>query len=154
MEPMLEKRNKVKGKVLAVCISKDKHTPKKNIGEGILRINWGIVGDAHASPGKRQVSLLSKESIEKMQKQGLKVCPGDFAENITTEGLNLIELPIGQRLRIGKQVKVEVSQIGKECPKPCAIYYTVGDCIMPREGIFVRILKGGKVETGDEIELI
>lgn len=152
MEHMLGKS--LKGKILAVCISKNKHTPKKNIGEGILKVDWGLVGDAHAGEGSRQVSLLAKESIEKAQKMGLKVSFGDFAENLTTEGLDLLRLPIGQRLKLGEDIMLEVSQIGKECLKPCAIYYKIGDCIFPREGTFARIIKGGRVKAGDTIEVM
>lgn len=150
---MLEKDNKITPKVLAVCISRNKHTPKKEVVEGNLRVSWGLVGDAHAAPGKRQVSLLAIESIAKMQKLGFKAGIGDFAENITTQGLNLPELPVGQKLMIGKNVILEISQIGKQCPKPCAVYYKIGDCIMPREGIFAEVLQGGKIKKGDEIKL-
>jgi MOSC domain-containing protein YiiM len=151
---MSVKRSKTVPKVLSVCSSKTKHVRKKDIGEGTLNIDWGLVGDAHAAPGKRQVSLLAMESIEKAKKQGLKVAIGDFGENITTKGIDLVNLPIGQKLGIGKNIIVSVTQIGKECVKPCSIYYKTGDCIMPREGIFVAVLKGGKVKTGDEIKLI
>ncbi|MBI4835488.1 MAG: MOSC domain-containing protein [Planctomycetes bacterium] len=143
-----------KAKVLSVCISRTKHVRKKDIGEGTLKVNYGLVGDAHAAPGKRQVSLLAMESIDTAKKQGLKVGIGDFGENITTSGINLVKLPIGQKLRIGKNIIMRVTQIGKECVTPCSIYYKTGDCIMPREGIFAAVLKGGKVKMGDEIKLI
>lgn len=151
---MSAKRSETSPKVLSVCVSKTKYVRKKDIGEGTFKIDWGLVGDAHTAPGKRQVSLLAIESIEKARKQGLKVAIGDFGENITTEGLDLVNLPIGQKLRIGKDIIVSVTQIGKECLKPCSIYYKMGDCIMPREGIFAAVLKGGKAKTGDEIKLI
>lgn len=144
----------LKGKILAVCISEKKHTPKKNVREGILKVNWGLMDDAHASKGRRQVSLLAKESIEKAKKLGLNASFGDFAENLTTCGLDLLKLKVGQKLKIGKNILVEVSQIGKECLKPCAIYYKIGDCIFPREGIFVKVIKGGKVKVQDTIEVI
>lgn len=143
----------MRGKVIAVCTSKTKGTPKKNVGKGILKANWGLIGDAHVETGIRQLSLLAQESIQKMRQKGLKAGPGDFAENITTKGIDLLKLKVGQRLRIGKDILLEVSQIGKQCPKPCAIYYRMGDCIMPREGLFTFVLKGGKVKVGDEVEV-
>lgn len=138
------------GRVVAVCTSSKKGVRKKNVGEGELVVESGLAGDAHAGPWHRQVSLLALESIEKMRALGLQVGPGDFAENITTEGLDLPSLPIGTRLRVGPS-ELEVTQIGKECHTRCAIYYQAGDCVMPREGIFVRVLKGGQIEVGDEI---
>ena len=143
----------MKGKVIAVCLSQRKGTPKHDVREGFLRADWGLEGDAHAGPWHRQVSLLAMESIEKMQAKGLKVRPGSFAENITTQGLELHTLPVGTRLRLG-QALVEVTQIGKECHERCAIYYQAGDCVMPREGIFVRVLEGGTVRAGDAIEVV
>lgn len=139
-----------RGRVLAVCTSERKGTRKRNVGEAELRPDWGIVGDAHAADWHRQVSLLAWESIEKMRALGLNVNTGSFAENITTEGISLVDLPVGTRLRLGKTV-VEVTQIGKECHSRCAIYAQAGDCVMPREGIFVRVHKGGRVRAGDEI---
>jgi MOSC domain-containing protein YiiM len=138
------------GRVVAVCTSAKKGTRKKNVGEGEFVIESGLAGDAHAGPWHRQVSLLALESIEKMIAKGLKVGPGDFAENITTEGIDLPSLPVGTRLRLGP-TQCEVTQIGKECHTRCAIYYQAGDCVMPREGIFVRVLNGGPVKVGDEI---
>ncbi|HTR44548.1 MAG TPA: MOSC domain-containing protein [Thermodesulfovibrionales bacterium] len=123
--------------------------------EVMLRTEYGIVGDAHASSAwHRQVSLLARESILKMQKLGLDVKPGDFAENITTEGIDLPALPVGTRMSIGDGVRVEVSQIGKECHTRCAIFYQAGDCVMPKEGIFVRVLSGGIVREGDRITIV
>ena len=119
MAPISEKH--IKGKVIAVCTSKKKGTRKKNVGEALLRIDWGIEGDAHTGAGNRQVSLLAQESIDKMTEKGLKVGPGDFAENITTKGIELFSLPLGSKLKIGSEVIGEVSQIGKQCLKPCAI---------------------------------
>jgi MOSC domain-containing protein YiiM len=141
-------------KIIAVSISDQKGVPKKNISEGTLVEEFGLEGDAHGGPWHRQLSLLALESIRKMQDLGLKVRPGSFAENITTEGLNLPELPIGTRLRLGSEALVEVTQIGKVCHDRCAIYRLAGDCVMPKEGIFVRILKGGHVRPGDSIEIM
>lgn len=142
------------GKIVAVCTSEKKGMRKKNVGSGILKANHGLVGDAHAGEWHRQVSLLALESIKKMQEKGLDVAPGDFAENLTTEGIDLVSLPIGTKLKIGSEAIGEVTQIGKECHKRCAIYHQAGDCVMPREGIFVAILKGGKVSVGDTIEVV
>ncbi|MGI6557527.1 MAG: molybdenum cofactor synthesis domain-containing protein [Limnochordia bacterium] len=140
------------GRVVAVSIS-DKQGVKKNpIDQGQLLDNYGLQGDVHAGPWHRQVSLLAQESIDKMRSKGLELSPGDFAENITTSGIDLLALPIGSRLRIGSTAILEVTQHGKECHHHCAIYRQVGDCVMPREGIFVRVLKGGPVKAGDEIE--
>jgi len=136
--------------VLAVCTSQRKGIRKHDVGEAELRPDWGIVGDAHAADWHRQVSLLAWESIEKMRALGLNVNTGSFAENITTEGISLVDLPIGTRLRLGETL-VEVTQIGKECHSRCAIYTQAGDCVMPREGIFVRVHEGGRVRAGDTI---
>ncbi len=141
------------GKVVAVCISDRTGIPKHAIDEGSLKVGWGIEGDAHAGEWHRQVSLLGIESIEKMQALGLKVHPGSFAENITTQGLTLYELPIGTRLRLGEAL-VEVTQIGKECHVRCAIFHAAGDCVMPREGIFVRVLEPGVVRADSPIEVL
>ena len=142
-------------KVLAVNISEKKGTPKKNITEGTLIADFGFEGDAHAGKWHRQVSLLAKESIEKakgMRTDGL--CHGMFAENITTEGIELHTLPVGTKIKIGDDAVVEISQIGKECHDGCAIRQLVGQCIMPKEGIFGRVIAGGKVRVGDEIYLL
>ena len=136
--------------VLAVCISENKGERKKPVESVELRENHGIVGDAHAGEWHRQVSLLAQESIDKMRKLGLDVNAGDFAENITTSGIDLISLPIGSRLQIGESL-LEVTQIGKECHTRCAIFYQAGDCVMPKEGIFVKVITGGTVKPGDEI---
>jgi len=143
------------GKIVAVCLSEAKGMRKKNVGKGMLVENFGLAGDAHSSSEwHRQVSLLAMESIRKMQQRGLNVGPGDFAENLTTEGIDLVSLPIGTKLAIGKDSLVEVTQIGKECHTRCAIYQQAGDCVMPREGIFVRVLKGGAVAVGDPIKVV
>ena len=140
------------GVVISVNISSKKGIRKKPVDEILLKADYGIEGDAHASSDwHRQVSLLALESIKKMQKMGLDVKPGDFAENITTEGLDLVSLPVGTELHIGSGVIGEVSQIGKECHTRCAIYYQAGDCVMPKEGIFIKVIKGGKVRAGDSV---
>ena len=140
------------GVVISVNISSKKGVRKKPVEEILLKADYGIEGDAHASSEwHRQVSLLALESIKKMQKMGLEVKPGDFAENITTEGLDLVSLPLGTKLRLGNSVIGEVSQIGKECHTRCAIYYQAGDCIMPKEGIFIKVLDGGHVRAGDRV---
>jgi MOSC domain-containing protein YiiM len=127
---------------------------KKNVGEGLLISEHGLRDDAHAGPWHRQVSLLAVESIDKMRAKGLDVGPGDFAENLTTGGIDLVSLPIGARLKIGREAVGEVTQIGKECHARCAIYQQAGDCVMPREGIFIRVLAGGAVKAGDAIEVV
>ncbi len=143
----------LQGKVLRVSISDEKGVPKRNVEEVRLLVEWGVEGDAHAGAWHRQVSLLAMESIRKMQDKGLEVRPGDFAENITTEGLDLISLPIGTRLKVGGEALLEVTQIGKECHAGCAIFQQVGQCIMPMEGIFARVIQGGKVRPGDLIQV-
>ncbi|NQT46265.1 MAG: MOSC domain-containing protein [Candidatus Omnitrophica bacterium] len=140
----------MRGKIKAVSISKEKGQKKKNVASVDLKEDFGIIGDAHGG-GERQVSLLADESIDKMRDKGLSVGPGDFAENITTEGFDLLSLKIGSRIRIGKDVMLELSQIGKVCHTRCNIYYQAGDCVMPKEGIFARVLKGGTIKEGDEI---
>lgn len=139
--------------VVAVCISENKGERKKPVELVELRENHGIVGDAHAGDWHRQVSLLAQESIDKMRAMGLDVSAGDFAENITTSGINLVALPIGARLQVG-QTLLEVTQIGKECHTRCAIYYQAGDCVMPKEGIFARVITGGMVKPEDKIETV
>lgn len=138
-------------KIVAVCTSEKKGTRKKVVGKCEV-VDGGLTGDAHADCAThRQVSLLAIESIDKMRAMGLKVGPGSFAENLTTEGIELVTLPIGTRLSIGKDVVLEVSQIGKECHTPCAIYRQAGTCVMPTEGIFGKVIRGGTVKNGDTI---
>ena len=144
----------MEGKIVAVCTSETKGVRKCNVGEGLLKEEHGFVGDAHAGDWHRQVSLLALESVQKMRDMGLDVNPGDFAENITTENLDLVSLPVGTKMTLGKDVLLEVTQIGKECHTRCAIYYQAGDCVMPKEGIFARVLQGGKVSVGDEIRAL
>ncbi len=141
------------GEIIAVCISAAKGERKTPVDKVLLRENHGIVGDAHAGDWHRQVSLLAKESIDKMRKLGLDVDNGDFAENLTTAGVNLPALAIGTRLKIGETL-LEVTQIGKECHTRCAIYYQAGDCVMPKEGIFARVLNGGEVSPGNELQVL
>ena len=140
-----------RGRVLAVNISEAKGTKKTNIESCVLLKDSGLKGDAHAGPWHRQVSLLANESIEKMRVKGLNVGYGDFAENITTKGVDLVHLPIGTEIRIGNSVILRVTQIGKECHERCAIYYQAGDCVMPKEGIFAEVVNEGEVKVGDEI---
>jgi len=140
------------GKVLAVNVSLNKGERKTPVPSVTLRVEHGIEGDAHAGDWHRQVSLLAMESIAKMQALGLTVGEGDFAENITTEGVDLVHLPIGARLTIGETL-LEVTQIGKECHTRCAIFYQAGDCVMPKEGIFARVITGGEIKPGDAIEV-
>jgi len=139
--------------VLAVCLSRNKGERKSAVDRVKLEIGHGIVDDAHAGPWHRQVSLLAMESIDKMRSLGLDVGPGDFAENITTQGVELNRLPLGTYLGIGGTV-MEVTQIGKECHNRCAIYYQAGDCVMPKEGIFARVLQGGEIVPGDSIIIL
>ena len=142
-------------KVVSINISDRKGVRKKPVEEAVIRTDFGIEGDAHASSEwHRQVSLLALESIKKMQEMGLDVHPGDFAENITTEGIDLISLPLGARLQIGSEIVGEVSQIGKECHTRCAIYYQAGDCVMPKEGIFIKVIHGGIVRKGDNVAVL
>ncbi len=141
-------------KVLSINISEKKGTPKTKINPGVLIEDFGFEGDAHAGKWHRQVSLLAKESIEKsknLPSEGL--CHGVFAENITTEGIELYTIPVGTRLQVGECI-IEISQIGKECHEGCAIQKLVGKCVMPREGVFAKVIKGGKIFEGDSIEIL
>ncbi|MDO8748776.1 MAG: MOSC domain-containing protein [Candidatus Omnitrophota bacterium] len=140
-----------RGRILAISVSDKKGVRKTNVNSAVLEEDFGIVGDAHAGTKNRQVSLLAQESIEKMKAKGLKVKAGDFAENITTEGLDLLGLKIGDRLKINDEVILELSQIGKVCHTRCNIYYQAGDCVMPKEGIFAKVIKGGEIKAGDSI---
>jgi len=141
------------GTIAAVCLSGKKGERKKPAESARLRKNHGIIGDAHAGKGERQVSLLAEESIRKMRALGLDVGAGDFAENITTRGVELSSLPVGTRLSVGDAV-LRVTKIGKECHSRCAVYLQAGDCVMPREGVFAVVLRGGTVRAGDPIALI
>ncbi len=142
------------GRVVAVSISERRGTKKHNVPQVLLEVDKGIRGDAHAGPGLRQVSLLALESIRKMQARGVDVKPGDFAENITTEGLELFSLPLGTKIRLGASVLGEVSQIGKKEHSQSEFFRQLGKFGIPREGIFIRVQQGGEVRPGDEIEVL
>lgn len=144
----------VNQEVIAVCTSKAKGERKSDVGQGELLKGFGLLGDAHGGDWHRQVSLLAIESIDKMRSVGLDVGPGDFAENLTTRGVDLYGLPIGTRLQVGETALLEITQIGKECHNRCAIYHQAGDCVMPREGVFAIVLEGGPVSTGDKIKVL
>lgn len=141
-------------KIISIAVSKKKGTRKIPVEEGLLIQNYGLEGDAHAGPWHRQVSFLASENIEKARKRGLDVNFGDFAENIATSGIDWKKLAVGTRLRLGESALVEITQIGKECHNRCAIYYLVGDCIMPKEGVFARVLEGGRICCGDLIRIL
>jgi MOSC domain-containing protein YiiM len=150
----VEKVAATKGRIKAISVSKERGTKKVNVPEAELRADFGIIGDAHAANWHRQISLLAAESIDKMTAKGAKVSPGDFAENITTEGLNLHELPVGSKLKLGQSVELEITQFGKKCHSRCEIFEQVGDCIMPREGVFAKVTKAGAINVGGVIEVI
>ncbi|BCO10849.1 molybdenum cofactor sulfurase [Desulfolithobacter dissulfuricans] len=141
------------GKIVSLNISSKKGVNKEPVEAVELRVDHGIEGDAHAGKWHRQVSLLAQEAIDFMRAKGLELEPGAFAENITTEGIDLARLPVGTRLRAG-EVELEVTQIGKKCHKGCAIFQQVGDCIMPREGIFAKVIVPGTLRTGDTLEVV
>jgi len=141
------------GKIVAVSISREKGEKKTPMAAVHLREEYGIIGDAHAGNWHRQVSLLALESIVKMQQLGLTVGPGDFAENVTTSGIDLVNLPVGCRLGIGP-VELEITQIGKVCHTRCAIYYQAGDCVMPKEGVFAKVISGGVIKPQFDIQLL
>ena len=141
-------------KIVSIAVSRKKGTPKTPVEEAYLSKDHGLEGDAHAGPWHRQVSLLACESIEEARRQGLNVGFGDFAENIATTGIDWKKLPIGTRARLGSKVMIEITQIGKECHNRCAIYYKAGDCIMPREGVFARVLAEGRIKCGDAVKII
>lgn len=140
---------------MAISVSKKKGIPKTNISQAKLIKEHGIDGDAHSGNWHRQVSLLAFESIEKMRKAGLpNIRPGAFAENITTQFIDISNLSVGTRLKIGNDVELEITQIGKECHSKCSVFYEVGDCVMPREGIFARVTESGKITVGDGISVV
>ncbi|MCX5830961.1 MAG: MOSC domain-containing protein [Deltaproteobacteria bacterium] len=142
------------GTVLSVNISAEKGTKKKNVGACRLVKDWGIADDGHAGKWHRQLSLLSKKSIEKIRAKGLPVDYGDFAENLSIEGIDLYLLPVGTTLTIGADAVIRLTQIGKECHTRCNIFYQVGDCVMPREGVFAEVLQEGEVTVGDTIKVM
>ncbi len=141
-------------KIETIAISKKKGTRKDCVAQALLVKDHGIQGDAHAGEWHRQVSLLASESIAKMRDQGLDVTFGDFAENIATSGIDWTTLPKGTRVKLGDDCLLEITQIGKECVKKCAIFYQAGDCIMPREGVFARVIEGGTIYSGDKIKIL
>jgi MOSC domain-containing protein YiiM len=141
-------------KIVSLSTSKKKGTRKTTVTEAKLIENFGFEGDAHAGDWHRQISFLASESIRQSREKGLNVDFGDFAENIATSGIDWISVPVGTRFRLGDTALVEITQIGKECKKKCAIFYQAGDCIMPREGVFARVLRGGVVRCGDAIEIV
>ena len=152
---MILTKERIRCVIVAICKSERKGTRKFPVDFGILRENYGLIGDTHASSDThRQVSLLSTRSIEKMRKPGLDVGPGDFAENLTVEGLDSSSLSIGMKLKIGDEVILEIKEIGKECHVGCTIFREVGKCIMPEEGIFARVIKERRIKPGDQILLI
>lgn len=141
-------------RILSIAVSKKKGTPKRAVEEARLMVAQGVEGDAHAGPWHRQVSFLAGESIEAVRGQGLDVDFGDFAENIATEGVDWNRVEVGARVRLGHKAVLEITQKGKACHNRCAIYYRVGDCIMPREGVFARVIKEGKICCGDAIQFV
>lgn len=142
-------------RVIAVCTSEKRGTKKHPVGEGFLEKNFGLAGDAHAkSDSHRQVSLLAYESMKKMEKKGFKPVPGIFAENITTKGIDLLTLKPGSRISIGGEAILEITQLGKICHTKCEIFKLVGECVMPTEGIFGRVVKSGKIKNEDQIHII
>lgn len=141
-------------KIVSLATSRKKGKPKTTVSEVSLVREHGIEGDAHAGPWHRQVSFLAAESIEAARKKGLDVTFGNFAENIATEGIDWGTVPVGTRLDLGDSAQVEITQKGKECHNKCAIYYMAGDCIMPREGIFARVLKGGDIRCGEPVRIL
>ena len=141
------------GEVMAVCISEKKGTQKKNVHEALFIEDFGLEKDAHAGKWHRQVSLLSYEKIEEFRSRGAEVEDGAFGENLVVKGIDFRSLPVGTRLRC-RDVVLEVTQIGKECHHGCAIFQKMGDCIMPREGVFARVLRGGWIREGDELTVL
>jgi MOSC domain-containing protein YiiM len=144
----------ITARVIAVNISARKGVSKENVSQGLLREGHGLVGDAHAGPDThRQVSLLAMESIDKMGNLGLEVGPGDFAENLTTKGIDVASLPLGTRVAVGGEALLEITQIGKDCHTGCAIYRQIGKCVMPKKGVFAKVIRGGLVKSGDPISV-
>ena len=141
------------GKVIAVCLSEHKGTQKKNVGSAVFKEDWGIENDAHAGKWHRQVSLLSHDKIEAFRARGAEVADGAFGENLVVEGIDFRTLPIGTRFRCN-EVELELTQIGKECHHGCEIFQKMGDCIMPREGVFARVLHGGTISVGDDLIVV
>ncbi len=143
-----------KGKVISVCISKEKHIRKMPLNACLFKEDYGLEEDSHAGPGNKQVSLLARESVLKMETKKVKLPPGIFGENLRTEGIDFSKIEIGKKIKIGKNVILEVTEKGKTCLKPCSIFKSVGFCVMPTEGIFGKVLRGGVVKEGDPLEVI
>ena len=141
-------------RIVSLAVSRKKGTRKTCVDSAVLVENHGLEGDAHAGEWHRQVSFLAQESIDKAKAQGLDVGFGDFAENVCTEGVDWPNVPVGTRFKMGTEALLEVTQIGKECHNRCAIYYQAGDCIMPREGVFARVIKGGPIQNGDAVVMV
>jgi len=144
----------IKGRIRAISVSKQKGMQKVNVPGAELRHDFGIVGDAHAGNWDRQISLLDIECIDIMAAKGANVGPGGFAENITTEGIDMAALKVGDMLKLGEQAEIKITQFGKQCHGRCKIYELIGDCIMPREGVFARVSRGGSIKVGDDIKVI
>ncbi len=144
----------IKGRIKAISVSKTRGISKHNIPAAQAKAGFGIEGDAHAGNWHRQISLLAEESIEKIRAKGTQVKSGDFAENITTEGIDLRNLVLGSRLRLGREAEVEITQLGKKCHNRCAIFQQIGNCIMPRDGAFAKVIKSGQIKVGDTIEVL
>ena len=140
--------------IVSIAVSQKKGTRKTGVEKAHLIVEHGIEGDAHAGDWHRQVSFLAQESIEKMRAKGLDVTFGDFAENISTTGVDWISMPVGTRVQLGEDVVLEITQIGKECHNKCAIYYQAGDCVMPKEGVFGKVITGGDIYVGDTVTLL
>jgi MOSC domain-containing protein YiiM len=143
----------IAGRIRAISISHEKGIAKHNVPAAELQADFGIIGDAHAGSGPRQVSLLDMTSIDELRQKGADISPGDFAENLTVEGIDLSTLRIGQMLQIAGAIELEVTQLGKRCHGRCRIFEKLGDCIMPRQGVFARVVTGGRIQVGDAIEL-
>ncbi len=141
-------------KIVSIAVSKKKGTRKACVKQAELLKNYGIDGDAHAGKWHRQVSFLSSENIEKAGSRGLDVTFGDFAENIATQGIDWKRMPLGTKVKLGEDSLLEITQIGKTCHNKCAIYYQAGDCIMPKEGVFARVLVGGTISCGDKVQIL
>ena len=154
MKKQVDEVGTTKGRINAISVSKQKGTPKTNVPEADLKTDYGIVSDAHAGNGHRQVSLLAVESLDKLREKGVKISPGDFAENIMTEGLDVRALKVGSKLRLGGRVELEITQLGKRCHRRRSVFDRLGECVMPRDGIFARVTGPGRIKVGDVIEVV
>ncbi len=140
--------------IVSIAVSQKKGTRKTGVEKAHLTIEHGIDGDAHAGDWHRQVSFLAKESIAKMRAKGLDVTFGDFAENIATTGVDWVAMPVGTLVQLGEEAVLEITQIGKECHNKCAIYYQAGDCVMPKEGVFGKVITAGEICVGDSVKVL